>query len=426
MGLRNLPRFFPNFLMGSIMKLANGNLKRIDTEGKADFIAWDDDLKGFGLRIRQGKDCTRRTWIVQYKSGIHTRRSVIGDADLITPAQARAKAKTELAKVELGQDPQGEKKAKRVIGTFKSIAQGFVEHQEEKQKRNEKGGRKATIYASKLYLLGYCKTLHPLRPDEIGRTEIATVLGSIAKACGPVSADRARAALSSCFRWAIGEGKCPEGYNNPVAGTNTKSEAKPRGRALDGAELAAIWNAAGDDDFGRIIKLLILTGCRRNEIAKLEWDEVQDDLISLPETRTKNHLRFDVPLTALARSLIGQRPDQPRKYVFGRYSTSEGFGGFSKAKAQFDAKLGDSVKPWRLHDLRHTVSTMLHQEIGIEPHIVEAVLNHVSGAKASVAGRYNHAAYNVQKRAALEKWESHVKVLAAKASGANVTKLKRA
>ena len=400
------------------MKLMNGNLKRIDTEGKADFIAWDDDLKGFGLRIRQGKGGTRRSWIVQYKSGIHTRRSVIGDADLITPAQARAKAKTELAKVELGGDPQGDKKAKRSIGTFKSIAQDFIAHQE------AKGRRPNTIYATRLYLENYCKTLHALRPDEIGRGEIATVLGSIAKAYGPVSADRARAALSSCFAWAIGEGLCPEGYNNPVAGTNTKSDGKPRGRALDGAELAAIWNAAGADDFGRIIKLLILTGCRRNEIAKLEWAEVQDDLISLPEERTKNHLRFDVPLTDFARSLIGQR--QPRKYVFGRYSTSEGFGGFSKAKEQLDAKLGDSVKPWRLHDLRHSVSSMLHQEIGIEPHIVEAVLNHISGARGGVAGRYNHAAYNAQKRAALEQWESHVKVLAAKASGANITSLKRA
>ena len=113
------------------------------------------------------------------------------------------------------------------------------------------------------------------------------------KAHGPVSADRARAALSSCFAWAIGEGLAPDLWSNPVAGTNTQASGESPGRALDNDELVAIWNAAGADDFGRIVRLLIFTGCRRNEIAKLEWDEVKDDLISLPESRTKNGLRFD-------------------------------------------------------------------------------------------------------------------------------------
>ncbi len=173
------------------------------------------------------------------------------------------------------------------------------------------------------------------------------------------------------------------------------------------AEIAAIWNACDEDsEFGRIVKLLFLTGCRRNEIAKLEWDEVGEDLISISSSRTKNHLPFDVPLTDLARGLIGQRPEKLRKYVFGRYSTSEGFGGFSKAKAELDAKLGDAVAKWRLHDLRHTVSTRMHEKVSIAPHLVEAVLNHISGTKAGVAGRYNHAAYNPQKRDALKRWEN--------------------
>jgi len=90
--------------------------------------------------------------------------------------------------------------------------------------------------------------------------------------------------------------------------------------------------------------------------------------------------------------------------VFGRLGT--GFSGFSKAKFQLDAKL-DGFAEWRLHDIRHTVSTGMN-EIGIEPHIVEACLNHVSGAKAGIAGRYNHAAYRDQKRAALEDWASRI------------------
>ena len=408
------------------MKLINGAIKQIDTGGKPDHIEWDDELKGFGLRIRQGKGGARRSYIVQYKVGALNRRMVIGDADKIDPKQARAAAKKELAKVELGEDPQGEKKGKRTVGTFKAIATEFIEHQEKKR-------RASTVYSSRLYLLGrtdrqgklvpaYYKDLHNLKPEEIGRGQVAAVLKSIAKAHGPVSADRARAALSSMFAWAIGEALCGEAFDNPVVGTNRASSGKSPGRALDADEIAAIWNAAGDGEFGRIVKLLFLTGCRRNEIAKLEWDEVGKDLISISSSRTKNHLQFDVPLADLARDIIG--PRQERKYVFGRYSTSGGFGGFSKAKVELDAKL-KGVKPWRLHDIRHTVSTRMHGELSIEPHIVEACLNHVSGAKAGVAGRYNHAAYNAQKRDAFEAWAQHIKVILAQASGANVKTLPR-
>jgi integrase len=405
------------------MKLTKGTINKIDTEGKADHIQWDDELTGFGLRTRQGADRTRSSWIVQYKIGAQQRLMVIGDASKVSAADARKAAQKELAKVELGQDPQKEKKKGRDVGTFKAAAEAFIEHQREKNKRP------STIYASELYLLKYAKTLHALRlaPEEIDRVVVSDLLKAIKKAHGPVSADRARAALSSMFAWAIKDGAAAAGFNNPVTDTNTHSEGGSKGRALKDAELAAIWNATGDgSDFGRIVRLLILTGCPRNEIAKLEWDEVQDDLISIPGDRTKNHLQFDVPLTDLARDLIGPRPDRPRKYVFGRYSITQGFGGFSKAKAQLDAKLGDAVASWRLHDLRHTVSTGMHEKIGIEPHVVEACLNHISGARAGVAGRYNHAAYNAQKRDALEQWENHITVLAAKASGANVTKLKRA
>jgi integrase len=405
------------------MKLTDVNVKKIEvpidektSEPKGDHIAWDDQLKGFGFRIRRGKNGVRRTWVIQWKNSISQGRESL-DASKVGADAARRTAKQWLGKAAAGEDPRGDRKA-REAGTFKAAAADFIKHQK------EKGKRASTIYASELYLLKYCKPLHPLRlnSEGIDRAEVSKLLKAIKTAHGPVSADRARAALSSMFAWAIRDGGAATGFNNPVADTNTHSDGGSKGRALKDVELASIWNAADNKtDFGRIMRLLILTGCRRNEIAKLEWQEVDDELISIPGSRTKNHLQFDVPLTPLARSLIGPRPDKPRKYVFGRYSSSKGFGGFSKAKAELDAKLGDAVADWRLHDIRHTVSTGMHEKIGVQPHVVEAVLNHISGAKAGVAGRYNHAAYNPQKRDALERWENHVTVLAAKASGANVT-----
>ena len=256
------------------MKLINGAIKQIDTGGKPDHIEWDDELKGFGLRIRQGKGGTGRSYIVQYKVGALNRRMVIGDADKIDPKQARAAAKKELAKVELGEDPQGEKKGKRSIGTFKALPPSSLSI------RGRRKRRASTSVPASLYLLGErSRATHARIPKdcdskEIGRGQVAAVLRSIAKAHGAVSADRARAALSSMFAWAIDEGLCGEAFNNPVIGTNRASSGKSPGRALDADEIAAIWNAAGDGEFGRIVKLLFLTGCRRNEIAKLEWDEV--------------------------------------------------------------------------------------------------------------------------------------------------------
>ena len=167
---------------------------------------------------------------------------------MVDPAQAKVWAKGLLAKVALGEDPQGEKKAARATDTFKKIADQFVEHQ------RSKGRRANTIYATELYL-NRCSSLHPLKLADIGRGQVASALKAMGKAHGPVSADRARAALSSCFAWAIGEGLAFDLWSNPVAGTNL-GIGQITGRALDNDELIAIWNAAGADDFGRIVRLL--------------------------------------------------------------------------------------------------------------------------------------------------------------------------
>jgi integrase len=82
------------------------------------------------------------------------------------------------------------------------------------------------------------------------------------------------------------------------------------------------------------------------------------------------------------------------------------------------------IPPWRLHDLRRTAATGM-AEIGIAPHIVEAALNHISGAKAGVAGTYNRAAYAEEKRAALERWATHVQGLVSERP-ANVVKMRKA
>jgi integrase len=175
-------------------------------------------------------------------------------------------------------------------------------------------------------------------------------------------------------------------------------------------------------------KLLMLTAQRRDEIASLSWSEIDGEgataLIALPAERTKNSRPHDVPLSATALDVVaGVIKRNERDLLFG--DGEGGFSGWSRAKERLDEKLGKAVKPWTLHDLRRTAATGM-ANLGVQPHVIEAVLNHVSGHKGGVAGIYNRSTYAAEKRAALDLWAGHIKIIAAKAKGANVTRLKRA
>jgi integrase len=261
------------------------------------------------------------------------------------------------------------------------------------------------------HLLKYFKPLHRLAVGKIDRATIAVELRSIAKKSGAVQADRARSTLSVMFGWCIGEG-IPEA--NPVIGTNKQSKAKSREHVLSDDELVAIWKAAPASDYGRIVKLLMLTGQRRDEIADLQWGEIEGELIALPSARTKNSRPHDVPLCRRRRPFWRTSP-----------SVSAGIWCSAKAKAISAASQGakekldeaSGVTDWTVHDLRRTMATRM-ADLGVQPHIIEAVLNHVSGHNAGVAGVYNRSTYAAEKRAALDMWGSYVMTLLAKAEGA--------
>ena len=129
-------------------------------------------------------------------------------------------------------------------------------------------------------------------------------------------------------------------------------------------------------DYARIVRLLLLTGCRREEIGGLQWQEIEGDMITLGKGRTKTGVIHEVPLTELALAQLPERED--RKFVFGK---GDGFSGWSKAKARLGAAVGFE---FRLHDFRRTISTRLN-EAGVDPHVVEALLGH-AGARAGIAG----------------------------------------
>jgi integrase len=381
------------------------------SKGKADEIFFDNDVPRFGLRLREGGS---RKWIIQYRLGGTQRRYTIGSAAAMDVDEARRRARKALVGVDDGKDPAAEKATKRVASAllFSSVMEDYLTVQERTMKPR-------SIEESRRHLEKQWKPFHRLSLDGVSRPLIAARLRVIAEGSGPVAANRSRSTLSAMYAWAIGEGLCEA---NPVIGVNKAAENKPRERVLSDAELVLIWKAAPDNAYGRIIRLLMLTAQRREEIGSLRWPEIalgQSPTIVLPGNRTKNHRAHEVPLSAAAVAIMEAQPRiVGREIVFG--GGEAGYSGWSKSKVALDEACG--VKNWTLHDLRRTAATRM-ADLGVQPHVIEAVLNHISGHKASVAGIYNRSSYSAEKKAALDLWANHLMVAIAKADGAHVVEL---
>jgi len=242
----------------------------------------------------------------------------------------------------------------------------------------------------------------------IKRSDVAAAIRSIATKRSTSTAGAARRALSALFAWAIADGLLGDGAN-PVDGSHRPVDPTPRDRVLSNAELVAIWRACGDDDdFSRIVRLLILLGSRRQEVGGMRFSELDLDAGSwtLPKARSKNHREHTIALPAPALEIIKSAPRTGRDQLLGDRA-GDGFTGWSNAKRDLDRRLGRAVKTWRLHDVRRTVATGM-ADIGIEPHVIEAALNHYSGHRAGVAGIYNRSSYERAVAAAFSRWSEHV------------------
>jgi integrase len=266
------------------------------------------------------------------------------------------------------------------------------------------------------HLRAHAATLHHNRAEAVRRREIAALLERIAEKSGPVAANRVRATLSALWTWGLRIG-IVESDSNPVAFT-VRNPEKARERVLTDVELKAVWSATGDDpDYSRIVRLCLLTGCRRGEIAGLRWDEVQADRIIISPERMKGSVAHEIALLPMISATLPQRPENPEGSVFGKRGT--GFSGFRKRKKKLDAKIaqcGQRMTPWGLHDLRRTFSTRLHDE-GAEPLVIEALLAH---KQQGVAAIYNRASFREAKRAALMRWHSMVSEIIAKSDPSDV------
>jgi integrase len=235
------------------------------------------------------------------------------------------------------------------------------------------------------------------------------------------------AALSGVFRWLKRRRRVAV---NPCAGVWRPGPPQDRNRKLTDDEIRVFWHACEklDAPYKQLFRLLLLTGCRREEAARIRHDEIVDDMVWLPAERTKNHIAHDVPLSALAREQFEGLPRiEGRDMIFAVGPRAGAPGDFSRAKKKLDeemTKLAErTINPWRLHDLRRTCASGL-QQLGVRHEVIEKALNHVSGAYAGVAGIYQRAELLPERREALQRWSDHIAGLLTDRSNV-VTALKR-
>jgi integrase len=226
------------------------------------------------------------------------------------------------------------------------------------------------------------------------------------RSTGPTDA-RARvmlSCLSKMFGWLVQHRAVSQ---NPCKDVHRPEASRARDRVLTDAEIVKFWRATAveREEFSALLKLLLLTGCRLNEVARMTRAELSDDgtTWNIPAARTKNRRPHMVPLSPAARELIASVA-QEGQLVFttnGRSPVS----GWSKIKQRLDQAM--KIPPWRLHDLRRTAVTGM-AELGIRPDVIERAVNHVSGTRGGIAGVYNRSELLPERRAALERWALHV------------------
>jgi integrase len=388
------------------MRLTASTIKALKLpKGVKDFVFFDERLPGFGLRLRASG---AKSYLVQYAIAGKSRRLTIGTPAHLDPNAAFDAAKDLLARVRLGFDPVAERdqSRSRASETMGAVLPLFMERQRAKQKPR---GFQETVR----HLEVYAKPLHPYPVAAIDRRMVANLLLEIADKRGPGASNRCRAALSCFASWAVKRGLAP---HNEAAYTDKAIEGGARDRVLTDDELRAIWTALPDDTYGRVIRLLMLTGCRRDEIGALQWSEadLKSALISLPPERTKNSRPHIVPLSPPALAILAAQP-RTGDLVFS--GTKGGFQNWSRHKDALDERITEReakpLAPWRLHDFRRSLSTWLHEN-GAAPHVVESLLGHVGLYKSGVSATYNLAEYRGERTRWLTRWGEHVTGLPAR------------
>lgn len=378
--------------------------------GPKDFFVWDEDLRGFGLRVTPRGV---KSYVFQYRVGgreAPSRRYTIGKHGTPwTPELARKEAERLYILVRQKIDPVQAEKARRqqaIELAFDKYVEAFTNAYLKRRWKHWQLGDGVLRREAVAVLRS-----KPL--PRIVRSDLNPIWDRLQDR--PAVARLTHATLRKLFRWAVSRGDLER---SPMEGMEAPPPVPARDRVLSDEELSLIWSKLSvlGWPFEPFFKLLILTGQRREEVARLDWSELDRESKEwvLPSNRTKNGKPQHVPLSPLAIAVIDTHADTidwPRKGLLLSVTGKTPISGFSKAKKRLDERmrdeLGDRFEPWRAHDIRRTVATGL-QRLGVRFEVTEAVLNHISGSRSGISGVYQRYNWAKEKRKALNAWAGHV------------------
>lgn len=379
----------------------------------------DTITTGFGIRITPQNS---RTYFAVYRidGDRKLHRLTLGDAKDRTLAEARQAAKDAIALAQTGADPKLRREAavavEKVVdadfekGRFKRVAALYL-------KRHVKPNLRQWRQVERSIESKLIPAWGERQVTAIERKDVIELLDAIGDKA-PVMANRIHALLSKFFGWCLERGII---VSNPMMGLRKPNKERTRDRVLTPAEIRKVWAAAETIGYpgGPLVRLLLLSGCRLNEIAALTKAEVGEDALHLPET--KNGRPHIVPLTKAMRLVLDELPKFADDYILTSTAGKRPMQNFSDIKLKLDEASG--VTGWTYHDLRRTAASGM-AELKIPPHVIEAVLNHGSGAVSGVARVYNRFDYAKEKRQALERWSAEVQRITAGKAHAKVVELR--
>jgi integrase len=376
----------------SVESVAPGSVRREIPDGY---------LRGLYLIVQPSG---AKSWAVRYRHDGRPRKFTIGSYPVFDLKAAREAGSKALRTAAEGHDPASVKKQ-----TADSVEAAVTQFIERHLKRGYRPGplKEAERYLC-LHVLGNWRDR---KVSEIGRADVRKMLERIVDDGKPITANRVHGIVRRLFNWCVEQElieTSPCVGLKPPAGKETA-----RDRVLSDDELRQVWRAAETLGlpFGAVVQLLILTGQRRNEVAHMQWGEldVEKRLWMLPRERVKNNRRHEVPLSPQAAAIIERAPRISDKFVFSLNGTAP-IKGFGRLKDYVDALMPAETPAWIFHDLRRTVASGMAR-LGISLAVIEKVLNHVSGSFAGIVGVYQRHEFADEKRAALQLWADQVERL---------------
>lgn len=378
-------------------KLTAKIVEHLSCPGDRRLQVWDATLPGFGLRVTPHG---RKTWNVICRQGKRQRRITLGTYPVISLADARERAATLLRGIADGKLPDTLIPETKLHGpTVRDAIEQFIRlyakprnrcwKQQQRHLENEVGKPHGT------------KELASIK-----RSDVTAILDKMVARGAALHANRVLCDIRKFFNWCLERGLVE---NSPVLGLRPPSKERPRERVLNDEELKAIWKATDEDGypFGTAVKLLILTGQRRGEVTCMTWDEIDlaKAIWTIPADRSKNGRPHEVPLSEQALAVIRSVPRIDEEKMLFSTNGKRPVSGISKFKRRLDD--ASKITGWRLHDLRRTCASGMAR-LRVSPHVIEKVLNHLTGQISGLAAVYNRHGYAQEKREALTIWGSHV------------------